>query len=79
METHRVPDKDQNCSKEALQATEELRPLNEIKKILHEWNKKSSKEIEIMKNNQKQSKRHSGAQGYDDWKEKCGRELQHQT
>ena len=53
METHRVPDKDQNCSKEALQATEELRPLNEIKKILHEWNKKSSKEIEIMKNNQK--------------------------
>ena len=51
METHRVPDKDQNCSKEALQATKELRPLNEIKKILHEWNKKSSKEIEIMKNN----------------------------
>ena len=47
METHRVPDKDQNCSKEALQATEELRPLNEIKKILHEWNKKSSKEIAI--------------------------------
>lgn len=31
------------------------------------------------RNHEKQSKRNSGAQGYDDWNEKCDRELQHQT
>ena len=45
-----------------------------------QWIIEKAKEVQQRdRNHEKQSKRHSGAQGYDDWNEKCGRELQHQT
>ena len=49
------------------------RQINELRKTLHENNKKFNKETEIIK---KEPKRNSGAEESNEWNEKCNKELQ---